>query len=86
MFRALTAEAQHDPVLAARLRAMHLERQRERDRLPLERAVERGGLSADADLDALVDRLVGPIYYRALITGQEITDGYVDELVGAIRV
>ncbi|GLY96972.1 putative transcriptional regulator, TetR family protein [Actinoplanes sp. NBRC 103695] len=86
VFRALTAEAQHDPALAARLRAVHLDRQRERDRLPLERAIERGGLSAGADLDALVDRLVGPIYYRALVTGQEVTDGYVAELVRTIRV
>lgn len=71
VFRALTAEAQHDPALAARLRTEFLEPQRERDRL-------------QATGDALIDRLVGPIYYRALVTGQEITDEYVDELVRSI--
>jgi AcrR family transcriptional regulator len=81
VFRALTAESLHDPGLAARLREEHLSAQRALDRLPLERAVARGELPADADLDALVDRLVGPLYYRALVTGEEITPAYVRALV-----
>jgi AcrR family transcriptional regulator len=67
VFRALLAEAQHDPALAARLRTEYLARQKER-------------LGFD---DALYDRLVGPIYYRALVTGEEITDEFIDELVTA---
>lgn len=67
VFRALMAEAQHDPALATRLRAEYLEKQKER-----------------FGLDGLLyDRLVGPIYYRALVTGEEITDGFIDELVTA---
>lgn len=31
----------------------------------------------------LVDRLAGPICYRALITGEEITDRFIDDLVTA---
>lgn len=81
VFRALTAEAQHDPALAARLRADHLDHQRVRDRLPLERAVARGELPPGTDLDLLVDRLVGPLYYRVLVTGQDIPAGFLDELV-----
>jgi AcrR family transcriptional regulator len=84
VLRALTAESLHDPRLAARLRAEHLSAQRARDRRPLERAVTRGDLPTSADLNALVDRLVGPLYYRALITGEEITTGYVAELVQAV--
>jgi len=83
VFRALTAEGQHDPALAARLREEHLTRQRARDRQVLERAVHRGELPAGTDLDTLVDRLVGPLYYRAIVTGQEITAAFVAELVGA---
>jgi AcrR family transcriptional regulator len=83
VFRALSAEGQHDPALAARLRTEHLSRQRARDRRPLEQAVERGALPGDIDLDALVDRLVGPIYYRALVTGQEIPASFIDGLVTA---
>jgi AcrR family transcriptional regulator len=67
VFRALMAEAQHDPALAARLRTEYLVRQKER-------------LGLD---DLVYDRLVGPIYYRALVTGEEITDEFVDELVTA---
>lgn len=83
VFRALTAESLHDPRLAARLRAEHLSAQRARDRLPLERAQARGEL-AESDLDALVDRLVGPLYYRALVTGEPITPDYVAALVGSL--
>lgn len=83
VFRALSGQAQHDPALAARLREDHLTRQRARDRLPLERAVARGELPAGADLDVLVDRLVGPVYYRVLVTGQAIPESFVDELVRA---
>lgn len=83
VFRALAAEGQHDSRLAARLREEHLTGQRIRDRQPLERALRRGELPAGTDLDALVDRLVGPLYYRALVTGQEITEEFVARLVGA---
>jgi AcrR family transcriptional regulator len=68
VFRALMAEAQHDPALAGRLRTEYL-------------AAQRAQLGLNDD--ALVDRLVGPIYYRALVTGEEITDEFVDELVTA---
>ncbi|WP_084598592.1 TetR-like C-terminal domain-containing protein [Actinoplanes subtropicus] len=83
VFRALAAEGQHDPRLAARLREEHLTHQRMRDRLPLERAVRRGDLSTGTDLDLLVDRLVGPLYYRALVTGEEIGEAFVTGLVTA---
>lgn len=83
VFRALAAEGQHDPRLAARLREEHLTHQRIRDRLPLERAMERGDLPTGTDLDMLVDRLVGPLYYRALVTAQEITEAFVTRLVSA---
>jgi AcrR family transcriptional regulator len=83
VFRALAAQGQHDPRLAARLREEHLTHQRIRDRQPLERALQRGELPAETDLDTLVDRLVGPLYYRALVTGQEITEAFVAQLIRA---
>lgn len=83
VFRALVAESQHDQRLASRLRTEHLDHQRARDRLPLERAVARGDLAAETDLDLLVDRLMGPLYYRILVTGEPITDGLLAELIEA---
>ncbi|GAA4709317.1 TetR/AcrR family transcriptional regulator [Phytohabitans rumicis] len=81
VFRALVGQAQHDPDLAIRLRADYLGQQRERDRLPLSRAVERGELPPDTDLDLAIDQLVGPIHYRVLVTGEPVPRHVTDALV-----
>ena len=81
VFRALAGQAQHDPVLAERLRTEHLGRQRERDRQPLLRAITRRDLPAGTDVDFAVDQLVGPIYYRVLVTGEPVARKYTDRLV-----
>ena len=80
VFRALAGQAQHDPKLATRFRDDHLSRQRDVDRVPLLRAVDRGELPADTDIDVAVDQLVGPIYYRVLVTGQPVTRPFTDAL------
>jgi AcrR family transcriptional regulator len=84
VFRALAGQAQHDADVARRLRAEHLSDQRSRDRLPLQRAVERGELPRSTDVDHAVDQLVGPIYYRVLVTGQPVPKSFTDALVDAI--
>ncbi|MFI2664342.1 TetR/AcrR family transcriptional regulator [Micromonospora carbonacea] len=86
VFRALAGQAQHDPELAARLRAEVLPRLRARDRVPFDRAAARGELPADADVDLLVDQVVGPIHFRVLVTGEPVTPALLDALVtGAAR-
>ncbi|QRP45165.1 TetR/AcrR family transcriptional regulator [Amycolatopsis sp. FDAARGOS 1241] len=81
VFRALLGQAQHDPALAARLRAEHVRGQHARDRLPFERAVARGDLPAGTDLDRAVEQLIGPIHYRVLVTGAPVTRRFTDDLV-----
>jgi AcrR family transcriptional regulator len=81
VFRALLAEAQHDSELAARLRTQFIEPQRIRDFVPFERAVERGELSPDLDIEAAVEQLLSPIYYRVLVSGQPISPLYVERLI-----
>jgi len=81
VFRALAGQAQHDPELAARFRADYLSQQRVRDRVPLLRAIERGQLPGDTDVDLAVDQLVGPVYYRALVTGEPVPREFTDHLV-----
>ncbi|MEV0942158.1 TetR/AcrR family transcriptional regulator [Micromonospora wenchangensis] len=81
VFRALAGQAQHDPELAARLRAEVLPRLRARDRVPFDRATARGELPADADIDLLVDQTVGPIHFRVLVTGEPVTPALLDALV-----
>jgi AcrR family transcriptional regulator len=81
VFRALAGQAQHDPVLATRLRADYLGQQRVRDRIPLRRAIERGQLPAGTDVDLAVDQLAGPVYYRVLVTGDPVPPAFTDALV-----
>ncbi|MFC0110535.1 TetR/AcrR family transcriptional regulator [Kibdelosporangium aridum] len=83
VFRALAGQAQHDPAVAARFRDECVLPLRARDRLILQRAAERGEL-ADLDVEAAVDQLVGPLYYRVLVTGEPITREFIDGLVRAL--
>ena len=80
VLRALIAQAQHDPAFAETFRSRYLDEQRGRDRLPLERAAARGDLPAGFDVPAATDRLIGPIYYRALVTGEPLDNAYADRL------
>jgi AcrR family transcriptional regulator len=79
--RALAGQAQHDPEVAARFQSEFMAPQRERDRQPLLRAQRRGELSQSEDIDLAIDQLVGPIYYRVLITGQAVPPEFTNALV-----
>src|SRR3984893_904282 len=50
----------------------------------LQRGIERGELRRDLDLEIAVDLLLGPIYYRLLISGEPLTSAFVDRLVRAL--
>ncbi|MBQ1021797.1 TetR/AcrR family transcriptional regulator [Micromonospora sp. D93] len=81
VFKALIGHAQHDQTFAAAFRARFLDEQRQRDRLPLDRAVQRGQISADLDVAAELDQMVGPIFYRVLVTGEPVDADFTDHLV-----
>lgn len=83
VLRALLAQGQQNPAFAREFRSRYLDAQRRRDRMPLERAVERGRLPADLDLAAETDQLVGPLYYRVLVTGEPVGHDFTDRLVDA---
>ena len=80
VWRALAGQAQLDPAVAARFATEVTAPQRERDRRPLDRARQRGELPPGADLDQAVDELVGPVYYRVLVTGQPVPAEFTDAL------
>jgi AcrR family transcriptional regulator len=84
VFRALIAQAQHDPGFAQRFRDHYLDEQRRRDQLPLTRARGRGELPTELNLAAETDQLVGPLYYRILVTDDPVDDEFVDGLVAAL--
>ena len=50
----------------------------------LQRGIDRGELRRDLDLEIAVDLLLGPIYYRLLISGEPLTSAFVDRLVRAV--
>lgn len=47
----------------------------------LRRGLDRGELPADADLDVLVDVLIGPFVYRRLLTHDPLDESFVDRLL-----
>nr|WP_237550565.1 TetR-like C-terminal domain-containing protein [Streptomyces sp. SID8354] len=77
----MIAQAQHDPVFAEEFRSRFLDEQRVRDRLPLERALQRGQLPEGLDVAAETDQLVGPLYYRVLVMGEPVSEGFIDHII-----
>jgi AcrR family transcriptional regulator len=81
VWRALAGLAQHDAEVAKRFETEVVAPQRRRDRAPLLRAKERGALPEGEDIDLATDQLVGPIYYRVLVSHQHVPPRFTDALV-----
>ncbi len=75
--------ATHDPALRAELEA-YIQLRRVPLRASLERGVARGEVSPDADLDTLIDALLGPIIYRRLLTGGTIDTAFIEGLMALV--
>jgi AcrR family transcriptional regulator len=85
---AFVSSAQSDPVFAKEYRARFVRPRREPARIILARAVERGEIPADFDLEAVVDLVYGPFYLRMLQGHLAINDRFartvVDYVVAAV--
>jgi AcrR family transcriptional regulator len=77
---ALIGEAQHDAEMARTFRRRYLDPQRRGEREMLKRGVTSGELATELDIDAALDALCGPLFYRAL-TGTSIPRAFIDTLV-----
>ncbi len=77
---ALAAEAAVNPAMRTRLRRFVADR-RGPTKFVLRRAIERGQLPADTDLDLLIDLLVGPLFYRVVFTGHRISAKVVERSI-----
>lgn len=77
----LIAEAQADPELAEAYSEHVLMPLRAQTRLILERAVARGELRPEIDLEAAVDLLQGPLYLRLLHTHEPLDRRFADTIV-----
>ncbi len=80
----LVGDIHHDPELATALRERFIHPRRASNREAIARAIERGDLPADTDIELLIDNLVAPISYRALITDAPITPDIATKLVDQI--
>ena len=47
----------------------------------LERAIGRGELPADTDIELVLDALLGPIIYRRLLSGGVLDADFLDRLI-----
>jgi len=81
----LLGEAVGDPELHAIFYANLIKPRRDQMRLVLERAVARGELRDDLDLDLMIDLFAGPAVYRMLITGGDMSKMFaVEEQMDAL--
>jgi AcrR family transcriptional regulator len=80
LIRALLAEAQFDPELAAALREQWTMPRRRMAIAYFQQGIRNGFLRADADPNAIIDVLYGPIYYRLQMGTGPLSDAYIDEI------
>ena len=80
-FIGLIAEAQVNPATRADFLAEFADRRREVTRLVLRRAIERGELRADTDIDLVIDALGGAVTFRLLQGHAPLTTKFTEALV-----
>jgi len=76
VFPSMLEAAERDPELAE-LRQAHAAKKRDAFRRVLARAAERGEVDAELDVEAAVDLVVGPIFYRRLVARTQVGDDVV---------
>ena len=84
ILRGLISEMAIDRELARGFREQVLVRRTTAIRGLLVRGIDRGELRPDFDLEIAVDLLLGPIYYRLLMSREPLTSGFIDRLVRAV--
>ena len=84
VIQSLVAEARRSPDLAAVLTERFSNPRREAGERMLRRAVERGEIRPDSDLEIAQDLIGGPLYLRGVILGEEFPPGYSERLTDAV--
>ncbi|MBA9084041.1 AcrR family transcriptional regulator [Fontibacillus solani] len=77
----LLGEGQFDEALAESYRIRYFQPRRLEARKLIEQGVHRGELQENLDIEICIDLIYGPIFYRLLVTGAELNDAYVQQLV-----
>ncbi|MDX3107273.1 TetR/AcrR family transcriptional regulator [Nonomuraea angiospora] len=80
----LVTEVARDPELAEVVEAMVGTPKRERGAVMLQRAIKRGELPPDTDLELALDLIAAPVYWRLVVRSVEPGAGYLDRLTDMI--
>lgn len=80
LIRSLIAEAQSDPELAIAFRERWLKPRRDGVRQTILAAIAEGSIRKDIDLDAAIDLLYGPFYYRLLLGAGTLDARFVEDV------
>jgi AcrR family transcriptional regulator len=76
----LVAEMARNPELGEVVAVMAGAPKRERTVVLLRRAIERGELPPDLDLEIALDLIAAPVYWRVIVRAVEAGPGYLDKL------
>ncbi len=77
----IIGEGQFDLKLAAEYRLRYFNPRRLDSRRILERGVQRGELKEELDLELCIDLIYGPIFYRLLVTGENLEEDFIRVLI-----
>jgi AcrR family transcriptional regulator len=80
----LVAQTQTDPVFAKVYREHFVAPRRDEARMLLLRAIDRGEIAADTNLEVTLDLLYGPIYHRLLHRHAPLNDRFAAEVIDAV--
>jgi AcrR family transcriptional regulator len=78
---ALLTEAQTDPAFAQQYRERFVQPRRAQGREIFRRAIERGEVPADTNIEVALDILYGPIYHRLLHGHAPLNDRFVRDVI-----
>lgn len=81
VIKELIGAGQLDAKLAEEYRTRFFQPRRLQAKGLLEKGIQKGELRENLDIDVSIDLIYGPIFYRLLITGDEVNDSYVHDLV-----
>ena len=78
---ALITEAQTDPVFATEYRQRVVEPRRDQARAIFRRAIERGEIPPDTNIEVALDLLYGPLYHRLLHGHAPLNDRFTQDVI-----
>jgi AcrR family transcriptional regulator len=80
----LLAQTQTDPEFAKLYRERFVAPRRDETRKLLFRAIDRGDIGADTNLDVTLDLLYGPIYHRLIHRHAPLSDQFATQVIDAV--